>query len=264
MVAPRHLSFCLRMAALVLLALLGACAHMPVMSERECMARAMYFESNRSSEDGMLAVGTVVMNRVNSPKFPNDVCSVVGQPNQFAPGVMTRRMEAGKDLAFRMAAEVLRGKRHPGVRKAAFFHTAGYSYPYTNMHYVLVAGGNAFYEKRKDATASQASVTPGTREYAAAHRPARESIFDGWSDAAVPVAVVPASVAPQSRVLARPPEPQLQPVLVAAPQPVTVYRSVTPAPATARVARLAPPSGTPAARLAPLSIEEVIARSGGY
>jgi spore germination cell wall hydrolase CwlJ-like protein len=29
-----------------------------------------------------------------------------------------------------------------------YFHTAGRWYPYSNMHYVLVAGGNAFYEKR--------------------------------------------------------------------------------------------------------------------
>jgi spore germination cell wall hydrolase CwlJ-like protein len=28
-----------------------------------------------------------------------------------------------------------------------FFHQAGPSFPFTNMHYVLVAGGNAFYRK---------------------------------------------------------------------------------------------------------------------
>ena len=30
-----------------------------------------------------------------------------------------------------------------------FFHRAGLTFPYKNMHYVLVAGGNAFYEKRQ-------------------------------------------------------------------------------------------------------------------
>ena len=34
------------------------------------MTRVMYFESNRSSAEGMLAVGTVVMNRVESASFP--------------------------------------------------------------------------------------------------------------------------------------------------------------------------------------------------
>jgi len=28
-----------------------------------------------------------------------------------------------------------------------FFHTAGYHFPYKNMHYVAAAGGNVFYEK---------------------------------------------------------------------------------------------------------------------
>jgi hypothetical protein len=114
---------------------------------QECLARAMYFESNRSSESGMLAVGTVVMNRVESGEYPRDVCAVVAQPKQFAPGVMTREMGAGKDLAMKTAGRVLSGERHEPVRDARFFHTAGLSFPYGNMHYTAIAGGNAFYEK---------------------------------------------------------------------------------------------------------------------
>ena len=45
----------------------------PTASELDCMARAMYFESNRSSRDGMIAVGTVVMNRVQSTDFPDTI-----------------------------------------------------------------------------------------------------------------------------------------------------------------------------------------------
>ncbi|UIJ72030.1 cell wall hydrolase [Aurantimonas sp. HBX-1] len=114
---------------------------------QECLARAMYFESNRSSESGMMAVGTVVMNRVESGEYPSDVCAVVAQPKQFAPGVMTRTMGAGKDLAMKTAYRVLSGERHEPVRDARFFHTAGLSFPYGNMHYTAIAGGNAFYEK---------------------------------------------------------------------------------------------------------------------
>lgn len=111
------------------------------------MARAMYFESNRSSDEGMIAVGTVVMNRVRSPAFPNTVCGVVGQKNQFADGVMTRPMRAGRERALKNAALVLQGARVAQVQDAKFFHTAGYSFPYDNMHYVVVSGGNAFYKK---------------------------------------------------------------------------------------------------------------------
>lgn len=119
-------------------------------SPHECMTRVMYFESNRSSEEGMLAVGTVVMNRMHHKSYPNDVCSVVGQKNQFADGVLSRKMTEPRSVQFasRVAHEVLRGNRHPGVANAMFFHTAGLTFPYRNMHYVLVAGGNAFYERR--------------------------------------------------------------------------------------------------------------------
>ena len=128
------------------------------MSAEECLARAMYFESNRSSEEGMLAVGTVVMNRLESGRYPKSVCGIVGQKNQFASGVLTKPMGKGRDLATRTAKRVLRGARHPEVQKAMFFHTAGYAFPYTNMHYVTIQGGNSFYEKRRDATASQSMV----------------------------------------------------------------------------------------------------------
>lgn len=113
------------------------------------MERAMYFEANRSSRAGMIAVGNVVMNRVASDEFPDTVCAVVGQKGQFAPGVMIRPMPSSARPAVReAAAAVLRGERIKGVERARFFHTHGYSFPYDNMHYVLVAGGNAFYEKR--------------------------------------------------------------------------------------------------------------------
>lgn len=117
------------------------------LSPRECLMRAMYFESNRSSEEGMLAVGTVVMNRVGAPGYPHTICGVVGQPNQFAPGCLMQPLRGqGAALASRVADRVLSGARHPALPYTTHFHTAGLTFPYTNMHYVLEAGGNAFYE----------------------------------------------------------------------------------------------------------------------
>ncbi|HZY51443.1 MAG TPA: cell wall hydrolase [Devosia sp.] len=140
------------LAALAAAPLLGGCAIFPFaafLSPEDCMTRVMYFESNRSSPEGMLAVGTVVMNRVADPKFPHTVCGVVGQANQFAPGVLWTPMHEGRSqaMARTMARRVLHGERHPDVGSAEYFHTEGYSFPYTNMHYVAVAGGNAFYWK---------------------------------------------------------------------------------------------------------------------
>ena len=141
---------------------LAGCAG-SALTDRDCMTRVMYFESNRSSSEGMLAVGTTVMNRLQSPKYPKSVCEVVGQPRQFAPGVLDKPMSPR--LAARVATvadRVLAGDRHPQMGPdAMFFHTAGLTFPYDNMHYVLVAGGNAFYEKRSRAeVAALARYTP--------------------------------------------------------------------------------------------------------
>ncbi len=117
---------------------------------RDCLMRAMYFESNRSSRDGQLAVGTVVMHRLAAGNWGRSVCGVVGAPRQFAPGVMTRRMQGDTTDLAALADAILAGKRHPGVAKnVMFFHTAGLKFPYKNMRYVLVAGGNTFYYKAR-------------------------------------------------------------------------------------------------------------------
>ncbi|GLK55072.1 spore germination cell wall hydrolase CwlJ-like protein [Methylopila capsulata] len=138
--------------------------------ERDCLARAMYFESHRGSDEGMLAVGTVVQNRLKSGKYGASYCDVVGQKGQFAPGVMTRSMDdSGAERARRVAEQVAAGKRHPGVRGAMFFHTAGLRFPYPNMRYVLVAGGNAFYEKRSVDSIAQARENARSRNLALAY-----------------------------------------------------------------------------------------------
>jgi len=139
-------------AILMLVPALAGCAILSPfasLSPRQCLTRVMYFESNRSSEEGMLAVGTVVMNRVADPEYPRSVCAVVGQKNQFADGVMWKPMKEKRSMAraAQVADAVLAGRRHPGVRSAKYFHTAGLRFPYNNMHYVLEAGGNEFYEK---------------------------------------------------------------------------------------------------------------------
>ena len=124
-----------------------ASSHSP--KDRECLERAMFFESNRSSRDGMIAVGTVVMNRLRSGNHGSTICQVVGEPGQFAPGVMTRPMNSRAMPDVEEAADaVLKGERKAKLKNTMYFHTAGLRFPYKNMHYTMVAGGNAFYEKR--------------------------------------------------------------------------------------------------------------------
>jgi spore germination cell wall hydrolase CwlJ-like protein len=97
----------------------------------------------------MIAVGTVVMNRLRSGNHGSTICDVVGEPGQFAPGVMTRSMNSRAMPDVEEAADaVLKGERKAKLKNTMYFHTAGLHFPYKNMHYTMVAGGNAFYEKR--------------------------------------------------------------------------------------------------------------------
>jgi spore germination cell wall hydrolase CwlJ-like protein len=231
--------------------------------ERECMARAMYFESNRSSDDGMLAVGTVVMNRLESGKYPDTICGVVGQKRQFAPGVLSKPMKEGRsrERAERMAKAVLKGKRHRGVgRKAMFFHTAGYNFPYRNMNYKVIAGGNAFYEKRTPHAGERNTTQMEVAQAARRRRPDRER--------EVEIAVArPRRAARDVEIAAavpRVPVRRVQP----APQPVPELL-VTAAPPHPEAPIVAMPAPGPAPLLAivptssPTSIEDLIALNGG-
>jgi len=45
----------------------------------ECLAENMYHEARGQEPNGIIAVGFVVVNRVKSKSYPNDICSVVKQ-----------------------------------------------------------------------------------------------------------------------------------------------------------------------------------------
>src|SRR5215831_18467923 len=98
--------------------------------ERTCLVRAMYFESNRSSRDGLMAVGTVVTNRVASPRFPDTICGVVGQPGQFANGVLTNPLNPRELSPVERAADaILAGERYKPIGDAMWFHVASLRIP---------------------------------------------------------------------------------------------------------------------------------------
>lgn len=44
-----------------------------------CLTEALYFEARGESVKGQFAVAEVILNRVDSPEFPDDVCAVVHQ-----------------------------------------------------------------------------------------------------------------------------------------------------------------------------------------
>lgn len=96
-----------------------------------------------NSYEGMIAVGTVIMNRIASPRFPNTLKGVVYQKGQFSPamsGWLERVLAKGPNVsAYAAAKEVLAGKRHKKVEDCLFFNAA-----WTGKKGVNV-GGNVFW-----------------------------------------------------------------------------------------------------------------------
>ena len=99
-------------------------AYVPADGELYLLAAIIQCEAEGEPYLGQLAVGSVVMNRVHSNKFPNSITEVVYQKKQFSPvasGRLAYRLQAGvNDSCMRAAIETLNGNI---VTPALFFCT---------------------------------------------------------------------------------------------------------------------------------------------
>ncbi len=121
----------------------------------QCLALAMYWEAKTEGRDGMLAVASVVMNRVAHPDFPNSVCGVVKQggkspPCQFSwwcDGKSDRPTEARAwATATQIARTVLRSPPSDRTRGALFFHNTSIERPWVRQRQRTVQiGRHIFY-----------------------------------------------------------------------------------------------------------------------
>ena len=99
----------------------------------ECLRTAIYFEARGESIKGQVAVAEVVLNRVESRRFPGSVCAVVNQRGgggcQFSfvcDGIADRMHERGAlDRAGRIARAMLDGTPRSLTAGATYFHTNG-------------------------------------------------------------------------------------------------------------------------------------------
>ncbi len=96
--------------------------------ERILLAGIIQAEAGNQPYEGKIAVGSVVMNRVDSPKFPNTISSVIYSPNQFTPAGSGRLAvilaQGPTDECLQAATDVLNGKRNV---ENLYFKSAGYA-----------------------------------------------------------------------------------------------------------------------------------------
>ncbi|WP_407495294.1 cell wall hydrolase [Pseudooceanicola sp. MF1-13] len=106
-------------------------------AQASCLAEALYFEARGESVKGQFAVAEVIMNRVDSPSFPNTICGVIHQGTgrkyacQFTytcdghPEVIHEK--AAFNRVAKVASIMARGAARPLTDGATYYHTKAVS-----------------------------------------------------------------------------------------------------------------------------------------
>jgi len=107
--------------------------------DQRCLALSMYWEARGEGPEGMRAVGSVVLNRVESEDFPDTPCEVVYQGGETPPCQFSwwcdGRSDTPRDAeqwrtALTLAAELLAHRGDDPTRGALFFHSADIPVPW--------------------------------------------------------------------------------------------------------------------------------------
>ncbi|MBV7377924.1 cell wall hydrolase [Maritimibacter dapengensis] len=101
----------------------------------QCLTEALYFEARGESHHGVFAVAEVILNRVESPRFPNSVCGVIKQGAarhlscQFTYACDGRPEHVAEPRAYARMGKVARAMLDGAPRTltggATFYHTTG-------------------------------------------------------------------------------------------------------------------------------------------
>ncbi len=112
----------------------------------DCLTKAIYYEARGEGYKGMLAVAHVVVNRTKSPKYPDDICSVIYQRNQFSwtqkpPKIVSHHIfDQAREIAYR----VLSGETKDPTKGAVSFHSTAVD-PEWNKKPKIIIGNHIFY-----------------------------------------------------------------------------------------------------------------------
>lgn len=108
------------------------------------LSRAIYAEAGNQPMKGRIAVGTVILNRVEDPTFPDTIEEVIFSPGQFSPvanGTIYREPDKDSLVAAKLCLD--------GVREAEdclyFNVTSMRSWADSARTYVCTIGGHNFY-----------------------------------------------------------------------------------------------------------------------
>ena len=116
-----------------------------MIAELICLATCVFYEARGESVDGQLAVAEVVLNRVRSNRYPDDICSVVNQSKQFSythdgksDDFLKEPEQEAVVRAILVASEVIRGE---GLKITSdHYHTTDVTPYWAQEQYMLYDG----------------------------------------------------------------------------------------------------------------------------
>lgn len=125
----------------------------------DCLAKNIYYEAGGESFEGKVAVAQVTMNRMESGKFPNDVCGVVYQKTVVMERVICQfswycnnaglakniRSSATYDESYAVAKKVLLEGFRLDILKDAMYYHADYVNPNWGKEKIGKIGRHIFY-----------------------------------------------------------------------------------------------------------------------
>ena len=125
----------------------------------DCLAMNVYREAGHEPFEGKVAVAQVTLNRVNSNKFPRDVCAVVYQKSRFTERVICQFSwycdskhrnrpvdDEAYEESYRVAKMVfLEDFRLESIKDAMYYH-ADYVNPNWKLKRITKIGNHIFYE----------------------------------------------------------------------------------------------------------------------
>jgi len=125
----------------------------------DCLAMNVYREAGHEPFEGKVAVAQVTLNRVNSNKFPRDVCAVVYQKSRFTERVICQfswycdskhRNRPVNDEAYEESYRVakmvfLEDFKLESIENALYYH-ADYVNPNWKLKRIAKIGTHIFYE----------------------------------------------------------------------------------------------------------------------
>ena len=122
----------------------------------DCLADNIYYEAGYEPKDGKIAVGFVTMNRVNDPRYPKDICSVVKQKvnstcqfTWFCEAKRIAKRNEAYDEAMTVALLVYANyEKMKDVTEGALFYHADYVNPRWKLEKTTKIGRHIFYKER--------------------------------------------------------------------------------------------------------------------